>query len=146
MIYWAVFLFISLRGISWCYYCVDGTFWRFLYANCRAIHAVHRLCWYERLRSTPELESTQSSEDCSHLWHQQQIWGEGRVVKTTLKSESEVAQSCPSLCDPMDCSLPGSSVHQIFQARVLEWVAISFSRTSSQPRHWTQVSRFNHLL
>ena len=42
--------------------------------------------------------------------------------------ESEVTQSCPTLCDPMDCSLPGSSVHGVFQARVLEWVAISFSR------------------
>ena len=46
-------------------------------------------------------------------------------------SESEVAQSCPTLCDPMDCSLSGSSVHGIFQARVLEWVAISFSMGSS---------------
>ena len=45
--------------------------------------------------------------------------------------ESEVAQSCLTLCDPMDCSLPGFSVHGIFQARVLEWVAISFSRGSS---------------
>ena len=44
-----------------------------------------------------------------------------------VKSESEVAQLCPTLCDPMDCSLPGSSIHGIFQARVLEWVAISFS-------------------
>ena len=44
-----------------------------------------------------------------------------------VKSESEVAQSCPTLRDPMDCSLPGSSTHGIFQARVLEWVAISFS-------------------
>ena len=52
---------------------------------------------------------------------------------------SEVAQSCPTLCDPMDCSIPGSSVHGIFQARVLEWVAISFSRGSSQPRDQTQV-------
>ena len=43
------------------------------------------------------------------------------------KSESEVAQSCPTLRDPMDCSLPDSSVHGIFQARVLEWVAIAFS-------------------
>ena len=43
------------------------------------------------------------------------------------KSESEVAQSYPTLCDPMDCSPPGSSVHGIFQARVLEWVAIAFS-------------------
>ena len=42
-----------------------------------------------------------------------------------LESESEVAQSCPTLCDPMDCSLPGSSVHGIFQAGVLEWVAIA---------------------
>ena len=41
------------------------------------------------------------------------------------QSESEVAQSCPTLCDPMDCSLPGSSVHGIFQAKVLEWGAIT---------------------
>ena len=50
---------------------------------------------------------------------------------------SEVAQSCPSLCDPMCGSLPVSSVHGIFQARVLEWGAIAFSRGSSQPRDWT---------
>ena len=49
---------------------------------------------------------------------------------------------CPTLCDPMDYSLPGSSVHGIFQAKILEWVAISFSRRSSQPRDRTQVSRF----
>ena len=52
---------------------------------------------------------------------------------------SKVAQSCPTLCDPMDCSLLGSSVHWIFQSRILEWVAISFSRGSSQPRDWTLV-------
>ena len=46
----------------------------------------------------------------------------------TVKSESEVAQSCPTLSDPMDCSLPGSSIHGIFQARVLEWGAIAFSK------------------
>ena len=45
-----------------------------------------------------------------------------------------VAQSCPTLCDPMDCSPPGFSVYGISQARILEWVAISFSRGSSQPR------------
>ena len=48
---------------------------------------------------------------------------------TKVKSESEVAQSCPNLSDPMDCSLPGSTVHGIFQARVLEWGAIAFSKT-----------------
>ena len=45
-----------------------------------------------------------------------------------FESESEVAQSCPTLCDPMDCSLPGSSVHGIFQAIVLEWIAILVPR------------------
>ena len=44
-----------------------------------------------------------------------------------VKSEREVAQSCPTLSDPMDCSLPGSCIHEIFQARVLEWGAIAFS-------------------
>ena len=59
---------------------------------------------------------------------------------TQWKVESEVAQSCLTLWDPMDCSLPGSSVHGIFQARVLEWVATSFSRGSSQLRDRTWVS------
>ena len=49
-----------------------------------------------------------------------------------VKCESEVTQSCPTLNDPMDCSLPGSSVHGIFQARVLEWVAIAFSDIGAQ--------------
>ena len=53
---------------------------------------------------------------------------------------SKLLQSCPTLCDPMDCSLSGSSVHGIFQARILELIAISFSRGFSQPRNWTQVS------
>ena len=48
-----------------------------------------------------------------------------------VKSESEVAQSCPTLSDPMDCSLPGSSIHGIFQARVLEWGTIAFSRETT---------------
>ena len=50
-----------------------------------------------------------------------------------------VAKSCLTLCNPMDCSPPGASVHGISQARILEWVAISSSRGSSQPRDWTQV-------
>ena len=74
-----------------------------------------------------------------HLWtpvsqHNQ------RTSETQSESESEVAQSCPTLCDPMDCSLPGSSVHGMFQARLLEWVALSFSRRSPRPRDWTRVS------
>jgi len=52
----------------------------------------------------------------------------------------ECTQSCPALYNPMDCSLPGSCVHGILQARILEWVAVSFSRVSSQLRDQTQVS------
>ena len=49
-----------------------------------------------------------------------------------VKSESEIAQSCLTLSDPMDCNLPGSSIHGIFQARVLEWGAIAFSKDLAQ--------------
>ena len=52
-------------------------------------------------------------------------------MELALASESEVAQSCPTLSDPMDCSLPGSSIHGIFQARVLEWGATAFSKSLS---------------
>ena len=58
---------------------------------------------------------------------------------STYESESEVDQSCLSLCSPVDCSLPGSSVRGIFHARVLEWVSIFFSRGSSRPRDRTRV-------
>ena len=62
-------------------------------------------------------------------------------MKSERKKESEVTQLCATPCDPTDCSLPGSSVHGFFQARVLEWVASSFSRGSSRPKDQTQVSR-----
>ena len=51
-----------------------------------------------------------------------------------------VAQLCPTLCEPMDCNPPGSSVLGIFKAGILEWIAISSSRGSSQPRYWTHIS------
>ena len=67
-----------------------------------------------------------------------------------VKSESEVAQSCPTLSDPMDCSLPGSSVHGIFQARVLEWDTIAVDVISNCAfvkiiAMWTRV-RFQNIL
>ena len=64
------------------------------------------------------------------------------LAKYYRQEESKVAQLLKSLwlCDPMDCGLPGSSVHGSFQARILEWVAISFSRSSSRPRDWIRVS------
>ena len=66
------------------------------------------------------------------------------VVYSVCEGEVEVlvAQSCPTLCDPMDCSPPGSSVHEISRTRVLEWVASPFSRGSSRSRDWTWVSLF----
>ena len=74
------------------------------------------------------------SEDWRWLhWQRQQPWY--FCMKVKVKSHSRVR-----LCDPMDCSPPGSSVHGILQARILEWDAISFSRGSSWPRNWTQVS------
>ena len=59
--------------------------------------------------------------------------------KYSLKIKVSVTQSCPTLCDPKDCSPPGSSVHGIVQARILEWFAIPFSRGSSWPRDQTWV-------
>ena len=64
----------------------------------------------------------------------------GQSVFASPAAAAQSLQSCPTLCDPMDCSPAGSSVHGISQARVLEWVAIYFSRGSSQPRDPTQVS------
>ena len=58
------------------------------------------------------------------------------------ESESEVAQLCPTLSDPMDCSLPGSSVHGIFQARVLEWGAIAFSESYFSPGFEIHIVQF----
>ena len=52
----------------------------------------------------------------------------GSIIFYEVKVKVSVAQSCPTLCDPMDCSQPGPSVHRILQARILEWVAISFSQ------------------
>ena len=56
------------------------------------------------------------------------------------RKESEVAHSCPTLCDPKDYNLPGSYVHGILQARILEWDAISFLRESSWPRDLTRMA------
>ena len=90
---------------------------------------------------------------CSLLWLLMRtvimvIWENGLFRESAVRrgqiltAKSLVTQSCPTLCNPMDCNLPGSSHHGIFQKRVLEWVAISFSRGSSQPRNQTWVSCF----
>ena len=111
-----------------------------------------KIPWRRKLQATPVFLPGESHAQRNLVGYIQSV-GSQRVrcdwVTNTspwlnlpwLSEVSEVAQSCPSLCDPMDCSLLCSSVHGIFQARVLEWVAISFSKGSSWPRDRTQVSR-----
>ena len=97
--------------------------------------------WLEKRNDTKELGalwvttmllSHASPSDISFFW-------------TYEKVKMLVAQSCPTLCNPMDYSPPGSSVHGILQARILEWVAIPFSRGSSPPRDRTQCLMFSTL-
>ena len=64
----------------------------------------------------------------------QELYNSNQSTLKEKESERVVIQSCPVLCDPLDCRLPGSSAHGILQASILEWVAISFSGGSSQPR------------
>ena len=73
---------------------------------------------------------------------QRMRWLHGITNSMDMLSLNEVLQLCLTLCNPMDCSLPGFSVHGILQARILEWVAISFSRGTSWPRDRTWVSLF----
>ena len=74
------------------------------------------------------------------LWVQGQINVSEGPELTQFECMCSVAQSCPTVCHPMDCSLPESSVHGIFQARMLEWVAVFSSRVSSGPRYQTHIS------
>ena len=83
-----------------------------------------------------------NSKNCSEEGRgRARIWYIGVLQQRagSLNIESEVAQSCLTLCDPIDYSLPISSVHGILQARILKWVAIPFSRGSSWPRDWSRV-------
>ena len=108
------------------------------------------------LSSCGEQVSHRRGFSCCGAWalrlRPQYLWCTGLVVAwlwdlpgsgvepVFLEWENEVAQSCPTLYNPMDFNLPCSSIHGLFQARVLEWVAISFSRGTSQPRNRTWVS------
>ena len=105
-------------------------------------------CW-PRATTRREPEAHQRAHCSTRLSSRIQLTLGWLVIQTSEESIysinhlvkwSEVTQSCPTLCDPMDCSPTGSSVHGILQARILEWGAISFSRGSSQPRDWTRVS------
>ena len=109
--------FFSLPPSGCIYFSLDS---QFLFHNSSWLSTCHFLClsWKQHLESDME------------QW-----------TSIKFESESEVGQSCPTLCDPVDCRPPGSCVHGISQARILEWVAISFSRGSSRPRDRTRVTR-----
>ena len=88
-------------------------------------------------------------EERGHLHKKPEVFGlsvEPASVKASASVQCHTAvlcsvtQSCPTLWDPNDCSPPGSSVHGLLQARILEWVAMSYSRGSSRPKDWTHVS------
>ena len=100
-------------------------------------------CWERSTCPTPQGQKLLHSgpfQISPHSWHPAVHLSWTFIMTFIIKwNWSEITQSHLTLCDPMDCSLLGSSIHGIFQARLLEWVAISFSR-SSQPRDWTQVS------
>ena len=104
--------------------------------------------WMSALQNCEGINVVSSHQVCGHCYSSPGRWIQAPSQHLELEdkfqgreSESEVTQSCPTLCDPTDCNLPGFSIHGIFQARILEWVAISFSRGSSRPRDRTQVSR-----
>ena len=90
--------------------------------------SVPRLTWLSQMSTLLDIASY-----CLHSMSNMLLFKASICVYVSV-------QSCPTLCDPMDCSLPGSSVHRISQGRILEWVAISSSRVSSQPRDRIHIS------
>ena len=99
-----------------------------------------------RVFSKPQIK-THDLIRAKHIWNQETSGTSGRETLYTGPHSlinflfvCLVAQSCLTLCNPMDCSPPGSSVHGISQARILEWVAMFFSRTSFWARDWTHIS------
>ena len=102
--------------------------------RCKHLSTKSRSGYTSLLKETPEQKKLPETtiKEISAWRHR-----DPKCIYTTF---SEVPQSCSTLCDPMDCSLLGSSIHGIFQATVQEWVTISFFRESTRPRDWTWVS------
>ena len=111
----------------------DTNFWSHPSLHLR--HGLFHLYFVQIIGNLPVSGKATSSVKPSSLFVWQLSTNEClREWMSESESEIEVAQSCQTLCDPVDCSPTGSTVHGILQARILEWVAISFSRGSSRPR------------
>ena len=114
----------------------------------KALHESVQLLSHVRLFTTPWTTACQASPSITNsqsllkLMSMEVVMPSNHLIlcHPQVKWVSEVTQSCPILCNLVDCSLPGFSVPGILQARILEWVTISFSRGSSWPRVWTRVS------
>ena len=119
------------------------------------IHKVSKCCWndgtdlfvWQRVatnlfvkNATSVKQNKAKCDEASHARTGLAPFSWRHFVSIVSLETREAAQSCETLCCPMDCSLPGSSVHGIFLARVLDWVAILFSRKSSWPGDQTKVS------
>ena len=123
---------ISMATKAGNHYCEKEGGWRW-----RSLGSERLLCEPHPGRSFQWLMVKSDSESCLKFYTNQgliffsRLWVPQRVFVC--------AQPSPTWCDPMDCSLPGSSIHRILQVRILEWIAISFSRGSSWPRDWTHV-------
>ena len=134
-----IFLFQTRRYI---YHQTYRCFILHLRTRCQ-LNSHHALKWWKWIHFTHILWLFSQLEEKEE---RKKNYLRGNVVKLPLdwyvayRQFSSLAQSCPTLCDPMDRRPPGSSIHGILQARILEWVAIPFSRGSSRPRDRTQVS------
>ena len=137
--------------------------WRKCEEKETVLHCGRTVNWYSRYEDTLKTRNinyhmTQQSHYSAYTWENHiskrhiftaalfttaRTWRQCRCPSTDEwinKLWCTVAQSCPTLCNPVDCSPPGSSVHGIFPARILEWVIVSYSRRSSPSRNWTCVS------
>ena len=98
-----------------------------------------RWCWISRVAHLPDFSSPHAPSGVCLI-------AALKMDEVALSVRAKLLQSCLTLWDPMDCSLPGSSAHGVLQARILEWVAMPSSRGSSQPRNPTHISCLFRLL
>ena len=112
-----------------------------LFVECQYLYMLIKSCWlllllshFSRVRLcvTPQTAAHQASLSLGFSRQDTGVGCHFLLQCMKVKSESEVVQSCLTLSDPMDCSLPGSSIHGIFQATVLEWGAIAFSHAGQE--------------
>ena len=124
----------------------------FIIGNCMCVHTEAEAGTYlEQLQCDGHIGSLDSNPDwyLPGVWVWKRYWTTLRQFlvckRVVIRDNPIVAQSCRTLCDPMACGLPDSSVHGVFQARILEWFAIFYSRRSSRPSDWTYVSSVSYI-